>query len=51
MALVVSVTSTVAQAEGFLAEVPEREFLQNRYFPTKDSDLFPTKMYFSTSTK
>lgn len=43
MALVVSVTSTVAQAEGFLAEVPEREFLQNRYFPTKDSDLFPTK--------
>lgn len=43
MAYVVSVTSTVAQAEGFLAEVPEHEFLQNRYFATGDSDLFPTK--------
>lgn len=43
MAIVVSVTSTISQAEGFLAEVPEHEFLQNRYFPTKNKDMFPTR--------
>lgn len=43
MALVIPVKSTVSQAEGFLAEVPEHEFLRNRYFRTRESDMFPSE--------
>lgn len=43
MSEVISVYSTVSQAEGFLAEVPGSELLQNRYFKTESRDEFVTK--------
>ena len=43
MSEVISVYSTVAQAEGFDIEVNESLLLQNRYFPTSDGDMFAGK--------
>jgi hypothetical protein len=43
MADVISVYSTISQADGFLAEVPGSELLQNRYFRNETKDQFVTK--------
>ena len=43
MSEIISVYSTVSQADGFFADVPGDELLQNRYFPTAARDEFVTR--------
>lgn len=43
MSTTISVYDTITQAEGFLVELPEDGFIQNRYFPNSDATSFFTK--------
>jgi hypothetical protein len=43
MGTVISVYDTVTKAEGFLVEIPENTFIQNRYFPSGPTTEFMTK--------
>ena len=43
MSTTISVYDTISQAEGFLVDVPENSFVQNRYFPNGPATEFFTK--------
>ena len=42
---VINVFDTVSQGDGFLVEIPENAWIQNRYFTTKSRTKFYSKKH------